>query len=70
MSAPSLEPDQPSRQYPSGRYPPGQSAEHSQGKLAGESALITAGLAGLIIGIGIGNAARKRVDRWTHGYLW
>jgi hypothetical protein len=32
-------------------------------------ALITGGLAGLIIGIGIGNAARKRIDRWVHGYL-
>jgi hypothetical protein len=33
-------------------------------------ALITGGLAGLIIGIGIdiGNAARKRIDRWAHGY--
>ena len=67
MSARSLEPDQPSRQYPSGRYPPGQSAKHNPGKLAGESALITAGLAGLIIGIG--NAARKRIDRRPHGYL-
>jgi hypothetical protein len=66
MSAPSLEPDQPSRHHPSGRYPPGQSADHNPGK---ESALITGVLAGLIIGIGIGNAARKRIDRWTHGYL-
>ena len=68
MSAPSLEPDQPSRQYPSGRYPPGQSAKHNLGKLAGALTLITSGLAGLIIGIGIGNAARKRIDALTHGY--
>jgi hypothetical protein len=69
MSAPSLEPDQPSRQYPSGRYPPGQSAKHNLGKLAGTLALITGILAGLIIGIGIGNAARKRIDRSRYGYL-
>jgi hypothetical protein len=68
MSAPSLEPDQPSRPYPSGRYPPGQSAKHNLSKPAGALALITGGLAGLIIGIGIGNAARKRIDRWVHGY--
>ena len=64
MSAPSLEPDQPSRPYPSGRYAPGRSARHNLGKLAGTLALITGALAGLIIGIGIGNAARKRIDRW------
>jgi hypothetical protein len=69
MSAPSLNPDQPSRRYPSGRYPPGQSAKHHLGKPAGELALITGGLAGLIIGIGIGNAARKHIDRWAHEYL-
>ena len=69
MSAPSLEPDQPSRQYPSGRYPPGRSVKHHLGKLAGALTLITGGLAGLIIGIGIGNAARKRIDRLAHGYL-
>jgi hypothetical protein len=69
MSAPSLKPDQPSRPYPSGRYAPGRSARHHLGKLAGTLALITGGLAGLIIGIGIGNAARKRIDRWVHGYL-
>ena len=67
MSAPSLVPDQPSRQYPSGRHPPGQSAKHNLGKLAGTLALITGGLAGLIIGIG--NAARKRIDRSRYGYL-
>ncbi len=70
MSAPSLEPDQPSSQeYLHDRYPPGRSAKHNLGKLAGALVLITSGLAALIIGIGIGNAARKRIDRWAHGYL-
>jgi hypothetical protein len=32
-------------------------------------ALITGGMAGLIIGIGIGNAARKRIDKWARGCL-
>jgi hypothetical protein len=68
MSAPSLKPDQPSRPYPSGRYAPGRSTRHKLGKPAGALALITGGLAGLIIGIGIGNAARKRIDKWVYGY--
>jgi hypothetical protein len=67
MSAPSLEADQPSQQYPFGRYPPGRRVKHQLGKLAGALTLITSGLAGLIIGIG--NAARKRIDRSAHGYL-
>jgi hypothetical protein len=68
MSAPSLKPDKPSRPYPSGRYAPGRSTRHKLGKPAGTLALITGGLAGLIIGIGIGigNAARKRIDKRTH----
>jgi hypothetical protein len=32
-------------------------------------ALITGGSVGRIIGIGIGNAARKRIDRWAHGQV-
>ncbi len=64
MSAPSLKPDQPtSRQHTSGR-----SVKHNLGKLAGTLALITSGLGALIIGIAIGNAARKRIDRWAHAY--
>jgi hypothetical protein len=62
MSAPSLEPNEPSRQYPSGQYSAGQSAKHNLGKLAATLALITSGLAGLIIGIYIGNAVEK-MDR-------
>jgi len=34
--------------------------------MAGTSTLITASLAALIAGIVIGNAARKRIDRWGH----
>jgi hypothetical protein len=36
-------------------------------RLAGTSTLITAGVAILAVGILIGNAARKRIDRWSHG---
>jgi hypothetical protein len=36
-------------------------------RLAGASTLITAGVAMLAVGILIGNAARKRIDRWSHG---
>jgi len=31
-------------------------------------ALISSSLAVLILGIVIGNAARKRIDKWAHGY--
>jgi hypothetical protein len=68
MCAPSLKPDKPSQPYPSGPYAPGRSTRHKLGKSAGTSALITGGLAGLIIGIGIGNAGRKRIDKWVQGY--
>jgi len=30
--------------------------------------LVIATLAALITGIAIGNAARKRIDRWRHAY--
>jgi hypothetical protein len=33
------------------------------------AALILGGLAALIAGISIGSAARKRIDRWRHGYF-
>jgi hypothetical protein len=69
MSAPALKPVQPSRPYPSGRYASGRSTRHKLGRPAGTLALITGGLVGLIIGIGIGNAARKRIDRWAHGQV-
>ena len=36
-------------------------------RLAGAPALIAASVAMLIVGILIGNAARKRIDRWSHG---
>ena len=36
-------------------------------RLAGPSALIAASVAMLIAGILIGNAARKRIDGWSHG---
>ena len=36
-------------------------------RLAGVSALIAASVASLVLGIFIGSAARKRIDRWSHG---
>ena len=36
-------------------------------RLAGTSAVITASVAMLVVGILIGNAARKRIARWSHG---
>ncbi len=41
--------------------------EHSM-KAAKGLALVSATVAALVAGIVIGNSARKRFDRWTHGY--
>ena len=43
------------------------SSKRSLARLAGASTAITAGVVMLIVGIFIGNAARKRIDRWSHG---
>jgi 2-methylcitrate dehydratase PrpD len=44
------------------------SSKRKLARLAGTSTVLTASLAALAIGIFIGNAARKRIDRATHGY--
>jgi hypothetical protein len=45
-----------------------ESSKRKLARLAGTSTLLTASLTALTIGIFIGNAARKRIDRATHGY--
>jgi len=75
MSAPSLEPGQPSSQEsePSSQEPqPGRSPSRRNGfrelaKMAKGLALACGVVATLIIGIAIGNSARKRIDRMSHG---
>ena len=50
--------------------PPAALSESSRrrlARLAGTSTVITASVAMLIVGILIGNAARKRIDRLSHG---
>jgi hypothetical protein len=37
--------------------------------VGGRAALIVSGLAALIASISIGSAARKRIDKWGHGYF-
>jgi hypothetical protein len=44
-----------------------ESSKRTLARLAGTGTLITASVAMLIVGILIGNAARKRIDRWSHG---
>jgi hypothetical protein len=46
---------------------PSELSKRRLARLAGASTLITASVAMLIAGILIGNAARKRIDRWSHG---
>jgi lipid-binding SYLF domain-containing protein len=73
MSAPSPDTNQPAfRQYPATRHSSAQNGKQDLVKLAKGLALISSALAvltvGIVIGIVIGNAARKRIDRWAHGF--
>ena len=68
MSAASAEPDQPTlRQYRAGRRSSAQNGMPNPEKLAIGFTLMFSTLAALTVGIAIGNAARKRIDRWAHG---
>jgi hypothetical protein len=44
-----------------------ESSKRSLARMAGMSTLIIASVASLVVGILIGSAARKRMDRWSHG---
>ena len=44
-----------------------ESSKRTFARLAGMSTVIIAGVGMLIVGILIGSAARKRIDRWSHG---
>ena len=44
-----------------------ESSKRTFARLAGMSTLIIASVAMLLVGILIGSAARKRIDRWSHG---
>jgi hypothetical protein len=66
MSAPSLTPGQPSSaQSQPGDRPSGHGF-HDLLKMAKGLALAGGVLATLVIGIAIGNSARKRIDRMSH----
>ena len=47
---------------------PSSSDRRNLVKLIAALALFAGGLATLVFGIAIGNAVRKRADRWAHGY--
>jgi hypothetical protein len=69
MPTPPPEFDQSSSQEdPPAGQDPGGSRKRKLGKLSGAPALIISSVAALIIGITIGNAARKRMDKWAHAY--
>jgi hypothetical protein len=44
-----------------------ETSKRTLARLAGMSTVIIASVAMLILGILIGSAARKRIDRWSHG---
>jgi hypothetical protein len=44
-----------------------EASKRTFARLAGMSTVIIASVAMLAVGILIGNAARKRIDRWSHG---
>jgi hypothetical protein len=54
------------REYPPGGPPLSESSKRTFGRLAGISVLIATSLAALIVGIVIGSAARKRIDKLAH----
>lgn len=71
MSASHPSPGQPEAETGQRSTLPAAVREHggrSRAKLAGAVALVIGGLVILGSGIALGNAARKRVDRWAHGY--
>ena len=68
MSAPPTPDQSPSGPHQAGQPAPGHQGKPDPGKLLGAIALVVTGLAALIIGIAIGNAARKRFDKLTHAY--
>jgi hypothetical protein len=67
VSLTSVKPDQPSGQPAPRSRPLSESSKRKLGRLAGMSTLIIASLTTLVIGIAVGNAARKRIDRLVHG---
>jgi hypothetical protein len=50
------------------QQPPGRSRTRSLAMMAGAVALLAGVFVTLVFGIAIGNAVRKRIDRWMHGY--
>jgi hypothetical protein len=67
MSAPSRTPGQPSSPQPEPGYPPsGHHGFQDLLKMAKGLLLACGVLATLLIGIAIGNSARKRIDRMSH----
>jgi len=62
-----VKPGPPPRLSP-GQSPLSESSKRKLARLAGLLTLVIATLAALIAGIAIGNAARKRIDRWGHAY--
>jgi len=70
MSAPSVTPGQPSsgQQYPPGLSPSSRHPGFRDLLKMGKGLALAGGvLATLLIGIAIGNSARKRIDRMSHG---
>jgi hypothetical protein len=62
-----VKPGTPSQLSP-GPSPLSEGSKRKLARLAGLLTLVIASLAALIAGIAIGNAARKRIDRWGHAY--
>jgi hypothetical protein len=46
----------------------GQDSTGHSAKFGMGLALISTAMVALVVGIALGSAARKRVDRWVHGY--
>jgi hypothetical protein len=69
MSESPVQADQRNRQHKLDQARIGQDSRNNLERLTLTTALIVSTLSALIIGIIVGAAARKRIDKWGHGYF-
>ena len=69
MSESPVQADQRDRQHKLDQARIGQDSRKNLERLTLTTALIVSTLSALIIGIVVGAAARKRIDKWGHGYF-
>jgi hypothetical protein len=69
MSESPVQVDQRNRQHTLDQAHIGQDSKRNLERMTLTTALIVSTLSALIVGIAIGAAARRRIDKWGHGYF-